>query len=88
MGVYKLSQTEKNVLYVKYKNKGWDQKQAGERVKKIDEQLKSLVEKLKAKGETKENINVKFKQEFYKLVEREEKERIKRNKARRFTRKK
>ena len=68
-----LTSLEKKVLHKKYKASGLDSGQAWEKVKKMTAHLERVVKKLKKQGHDKEEINERFKIEFYKMVEKEEK---------------
>lgn len=68
-----LTSIEKTVLYRKYCSQGMDPVDAGKRVKVMSEKLRDLVLKLQKEGKlSKEDINMRFKEEFAKLCEQAE----------------
>ena len=64
-----ITNLESQILYKKYRKEGLDQESANKRIDNIRTHLRTIVLKLKAKNKSKEEINEKFKLEFYKLVE-------------------
>ena len=64
----RLSKTEKWVLFSKYTGEGMSIEKANERIKSIDSHLQNLVFDMKQEEKQKEEINIKFKQEFEKLL--------------------
>ena len=79
MGLYKLSKQEEKILYFKYTNsEGLTPDEANARLKNINDKLADLVFKMKEKGKTKEDINKKFKEEFWKLAQQTPKTRNRR----------
>jgi len=66
-----LTKEEKNILYKKYVAQGLDDGQINIRLNNIKNYLKEYVKKLIKKKETDEMINIKFKEEFAKLIEQE-----------------
>lgn len=85
---FKLTGQEKAFLYRKYVSEGMDPTQAWERVRKTLNAIDSLLRSLKAKGKTKDDLNVIFKREFAKLCEKEESRGVLRNKRRKSAGKK
>lgn len=68
---YGFSKVEKQVLLRKYMSKGLDFERARAIVVKDNDFIKDLINKLKAKGKNDSEINIRFKEEFSKLVESE-----------------
>lgn len=66
---YSLSSVERQVLYKKYRSENLSSEEANARIDKIKVRLRELVESLKAKNKTKEEINKRFKAEFEKLAQ-------------------
>ena len=65
-----LTKIEKQVLWRKYLNQGLNAEQSHEKVENIVEYLKNLVTTLKSTNKTPKEIDIKFKEEFYKICER------------------
>ena len=65
-----ITKIEGQILYKKYIGEGLNQDQANEKVTLMKKHLKDLVTKLRKKNKTPEEINSRFKKEFFKLVER------------------
>lgn len=63
-----LSFVEKQVLYKKYIRMGMDSEEADKKIKRDIKHLKELVERLREKKKSEEQISLKFKEEFSKLV--------------------
>ncbi len=71
----RMNTTEKRVLFKKYTEiDGLDFESADAKIKLVQTHLFNLMEKLREKGISEENINIRFKEEFSKLVERDEKQ--------------
>ena len=68
-----ITSIEKDVLYRKYTLQGLSPEKAHLRVDNVMEHLKSLVEAMKTKQTPSHKIEQKFREEFYKLCEREDK---------------
>lgn len=67
-----LTKDEWNVLWKKYYKEGCDPEQINERLQKIKEHLKKMMQQNKAKGMSDENINLRFKEEFARMIEMDE----------------
>lgn len=65
-----LSRVEKNVLFQKYLSQGLSWKDAREKVSGCSEFLSTLVDKLRKKEVSDEEIGIKFKEEFAKMRDR------------------
>ncbi len=61
---------EKKVLFLKYIKKGFDQKEAGNKVKLICKKMSELLEKLRKTKKNEAEINTAFKEKFARMVER------------------
>ena len=71
----RMNTTEKKVLFKKYTEvDGLDFESADVKIKLVQTHLSNLMEELREKGMSEENMNIKFKEEFAKLVERDEKQ--------------
>ena len=68
---YYLTTEEKNILYLKYVKSGFDKEEIKQRLINIKTYLKEFIKKLEEKKELEETINIKFKEEFAKLLEQE-----------------
>lgn len=67
-----LTKDERQVLWKKYKEQGYDLDKIDKRINEINTHLGKMIEKYKLKGMSEEDINVKFKEEFAKMVETDE----------------
>ncbi len=67
---YNLTKVERQVLWRKYLSQGLTSEESQEKVDVIVEHLNNLVTTLKTKNKTPQEIDNKFKQEFYKICER------------------
>ena len=65
--IYGLTRIEKKVLLNKYKSEGLDIEECYEKIANTEEYLKGILEALKSKDTPSEEIDKKFKEEFYKL---------------------
>lgn len=65
--IYRLSKTEREVLWKKYINEGINFEQASEKINKINNHLCILAEGLKQGNKTPEEIDSIFREEFIKL---------------------
>ena len=65
-----LTKIERQVLWRKYINSGLNQEESNQKVEGVRKYLKNLVVALKSKDTTPEEIDKKFKEEFYKICER------------------
>ena len=65
-----ISKTEKDVLYPKFKKKGFTSKESNERIKKLCLQMEIVKEKLKNENLEEKEINEKFLEEYNKLIEK------------------
>jgi len=66
-GKMHLRREERALLWKKYQKLGLSKDQANDRLDKFVNYLNNLVDKLKAKGKSKDEINIKFREEFEKL---------------------
>ena len=68
LGLY-LTKNEKLVLYKKLVHSGLSSEEANKRINNLSEQMKTLIEKLRNEVDTQEELNIKFKEGFAKLIE-------------------
>jgi len=66
-----LTKTEKFLLYKKYLKQGLNSEEINKKLNKIKIHLKEFVKKLQKKKESEESIDIKFKEEFAKLIEQD-----------------
>jgi len=66
-----LTTEEKYILYRKYVRQGLNSGEVNERLKNIQTYLKEFIKKLREKKESEKIIEIKFKEEFAKLIEQE-----------------
>lgn len=71
LGIY-LIKLEKYILYKKLVHSGLDSEEAKIRIDNLSKQMQMVLENLKKIVKTKEELNIRFKEEFAKLLEREE----------------
>ena len=69
LGLY-LSKNERLVLYKQLLKRGLNSKQASERVNNLTEQMKILIEKLRYEVKSQEELNIRFKEGFAKMLEK------------------
>jgi len=65
-----LTKIEKQILWRKYLNSGLNPEQSYEKVEEVVKQLKNLTTTLKTSNNTPQEIDMLFKEEFYKICAR------------------
>lgn len=68
VGIY-ITRTEKDIIFRKYSHLGWDY--AEKKVEEIVKHLNNLKQKWKDEKLEREEVNIRFKEEFAKLINRE-----------------